>query len=290
VPSVELRRQLTADDVRAVGELADRLETEFGAPPLNDQALTRLGDQHDALLHLLDHDGDSLLGYAQVLLDGDAADAEVAVRSDGVNRLVSCVERLADHRGVRIWAHGRHSPVGPALDARGYDRHRVLWQLRRPLTGLPFAPLPQGVRIRPFVPGRDEQAWLAVNAAAFAHHAEQGGWTLPDLLAREAAAWFDPAGFLLAWRRDELLGYHWTKVHADGLGEVYVLGIAPAAQGMRLGSALLDAGLAYLAQRGCTAVLLYVDDDNDGAMRLYARSGFERYDRDTQYLRRLAVG
>ena len=69
-----------------------------------------------------------------------------------------------------------------------------------------------------------------------------------------AEPWFDPAGFLLADRAGELLGYHWTKIHPDGLGEVYVLGIAPAAQGLGLGNALLVRGLRHLAGHGCPAV------------------------------------
>ena len=79
-----------------------------------------------------------------------------------------------------------------------------------------------------------------------------------DLELREAEPWFDPAGFLLAWRGDgrRLLGSHWTKVHPAGeagdepIGEIYVLGIDPDAQGMRLGRALTDLGLAHLRARG----------------------------------------
>jgi mycothiol synthase len=160
----------------------------------------------------------------------------------------------------------------------------VLHQLRMPLTEfVAEVRVPDDVDVRPFVVGFDEQAWVRVNAAAFAEHAEQGRWTLDDLAAREAESWFDAAGFFLAWRGDELIGFHWTKVHPDGSGEVYVLGVAPAAQGLRLGAALLAVGLRHLADRGCPQVLLYVDESNASAMRLYERFGFHRYDIDAQW-------
>jgi mycothiol synthase len=154
--------------------------------------------------------------------------------------------------------------------------------------------------VRPFRPGRDEDAWLRVNAAAFAHHPEQGAWTAEDLRLREAEPWFDPAGFLLAWRGDPddggvLLGSHWTKVHPPGsvggaapdepVGEVYVLGVAPEAQGLRLGGALTDLGLAHLRRRGLGQVLLYVDEDNPAAVRLYERRGFTRFAVDVSWHR-----
>jgi mycothiol synthase len=150
--------------------------------------------------------------------------------------------------------------------------------------------------VRPFRPGVDEQAWLAVNAAAFAHHPEQGAMTRRDLELREAEGWFDPAGFLLAWRvaadgSETLLGSHWTKVHPAGeagdepVGEVYVLGIAPAAQGLRLGRALTDLGLAHLSSRGLAEVLLYVEEDNTAAVSLYEKTGFARYAVDVQWHR-----
>jgi len=148
---------------------------------------------------------------------------------------------------------------------------------------VPDVPLPEGITLRAFVPGRDEDAWLAVNAAAFADHPEQGRWTRADIESREAQAWFDPAGFLLAERDGTLLGFHWTKVHGGGVGEVYVIGIAPAATGLHLGSAVLAAGLAHLAGTGQREVILYTDESNAHAMRLYERFGFVRQDVDAQY-------
>jgi mycothiol synthase len=224
-----------------------------------------------------------------------------AFRRRGVGRaLLTRLEELAGHEPLSVWAHG-DLPGSRALAAaaRGYTRARVLLQMRRDLAGVdadPRPPLPADVRVLPFRPGRDEQAWLRVNARAFASHPEQGSWTPEDLRLREEEPWFDPDGFLMAWRGDPedggvLLGSHWTKVHPPGdvgdgpVGEVYVLGIHPDAQGMRLGRALTDLGLAHLRGRGLDEVLLYVDEDNAAAVKLYEGRGFRRYSVDVSWRR-----
>jgi mycothiol synthase len=187
----------------------------------------------------------------------------------------------------RFWAHGDEPGARAFAEKNGFERARVLWQMRRSLTEpLADAPWPPGVTFRHFRPGSDEDAWLAVNARAFAHHPEQGRWTRADIEARERESWFDADGFFLAWRGDELLGFHWTKVHPDGAGEVYVIGIAPAAQGLGLGTVLLLIGLDSLHRRGCPEVLLYVDGSNTTAMALYEKYGFARHDVDVQWSNR----
>jgi mycothiol synthase len=258
----------------AVLRLAARVEAEDGAPPLSDQAIAQLGSPE--VEHRATREGGELVGYAQRSGDG----AEVVADRAAVGDVVDAVARP----GLLIWSHGRRSRLAPVFGDRGFGPIRELHQLRRPLTDLPAEPpLAPGVVVRPFVPGQDEDAWLAVNAAAFASHPEQGRWTRADLAARMAEPWFDPAGFLLAERAGELLGYHWTKVHPDGWGEVYVLGVAPSAQGLGLGNALLVRGLRHLAAIGCPGVLLYVDGDNPTALRLYEKSGFVAHDLDVQW-------
>ena len=155
--------------------------------------------------------------------------------------------------------------------------------MRRP-TAVPLPPEadPPGVTIRDFGGAADAEGVLAVNAAAFAAHPEQGSMSAADLAERMAEPWFDPAGLLLAIGADgELLGFHWTKRHDADHGEVYVIGVSPAAHGRGLGRALTVAGLRHLASRGVAEVHLYVESDNDPALRLYSGLGFTHAAADT---------
>jgi mycothiol synthase len=258
----------------AIVALAARVGREDGAPPLSDDALTNMSAPEAT--HAVARDGDLLLGYAQ-RRDGSA---ELVAEPSVIDVLLDAVTRP----GLLIWAHGRRSRLAPRLRARRFQPVRELYQLRRALSDLPDPPpLPDGVAVRAFRAGPDEQAWLRVNAAAFATHPEQGHRTLAELHALMAEPWFDAADFMLAERDGELLGFHWMKLHPDALGEVYVLGIAPAAQGLGLGNALLVRGLRHLIERGCDTVLLYVDGDNTAARRLYQRAGFGEHDLDVQW-------
>jgi mycothiol synthase len=152
-----------------------------------------------------------------------------------------------------------------------------------------------GLSVRTFRVGADEPAWLAVNARAFVALPDQGGWDTAELTDREQAPWFDPSGFFLAERGGDLLGFHWTKVHPQGhagggpVGEVYVLGVDPAAQGLGLGRALLLQGLRHLEAAGLRRVILYVDGDNRAAVALYERAGFAVTGTDVQWTARPEV-
>jgi mycothiol synthase len=220
----------------------------------------------------------------------EAPAAELVVRpahrGHGHGRALGAALLAASGKRLRVWAHGGHPAARHLAQVLGLALFRELRQLRRPLTDLelPDPVLPEGVTVRTFVPGEDDAAWLAVNAAAFAHHPEQGSLTQRDLDDRKAEAWFDPAGFFLAERGGELVGFHWTKVHAEEQrGEVYVVGVLPGAQGGGLGKALTTIGLRHLALQGLPTAMLYVDADNKAAVSVYERLGFTTYEMDLMY-------
>jgi mycothiol synthase len=85
-----------------------------------------------------------------------------------------------------------------------------------------------------------------------------------------------------------MIGFLWTKVPgpgegAEGTGEVYVVGVDPGERGTGLGRALTLAGLRYLRDRGLAEAMLYVDEDNVPAIRMYEGLGFTRWSTDAMY-------
>jgi mycothiol synthase len=279
--SLVVREELTDDEVTAALEVTDEAAEADGVRPMGESALLRLRDGRGAVLA---YDGDTLAGVA--VLDGDTGELAVrpSLRRRGHGRaLLTALAGQAE--SLNVWAHGELPAAVALADALGFERFRALWQMRRSLDApLPEVTVPSGVRLRAFEPGRDEDAWLRTNARAFAHHPEQGRWTRADIERREREPWFSPEGFFLAERDGELLGFHWTKVHADGpIGEVYVVGVDPDAQGLGLGRVLTLAGLRHLQSLGLPAVLLYVDESNTAATALYGKLGFELHTTDAMY-------
>jgi mycothiol synthase len=304
-PAPTDRPRLSPAEVEAVRALVERVQDADGSSPLSEHVLLHLPHGGDARVHhLLVEDGGALLGYAHLDVTDPVAgsSAELAVapeaRGQGIGRsLVAGLLDLTPHGRLRLWAHGEHPAAGVLAAAMGFSRSRVLFQLRRSLLDpLPPVQLPPGVTVRTFRVGEDEAAWTALNNRAFADHPDQGGWGPEEIELRKAEPWFDPSGFFLAERDGELVGFHWTKVHGgsrgeagpdghghDPIGEVYIVGVDPSEQGRRLGPALTLLGLHSLRERGLSSVLLYVDESNSAAVRVYERLGFTRHATDVCY-------
>jgi len=300
-PSLRTVLRLSQHEVAAVHALVDQAVAADGHRPLSEHVMLHLplGGDED-VRHVLVADGQALAGYAHLDVtdrvagsSGELVVAPAARRQGTGRRLVEELLRQSPDGRLRLWAHGEHPGAAALATALGFSRGRVLWQLRRPLTGeLPAYTLPEGVTLRTFEVGRDEVEWTALNARAFASHPEQGGWGIHEVLLREKEPWFDPEGFLLAERDGVLVGFHWTKVHGSDpghphgpVGEVYVVGVDPSEQGRGLGPALTLAGLHSLRDRGLDSVLLYVDADNAPAVRVYERLGFTRATTDVSWSR-----
>jgi mycothiol synthase len=261
-----------------VAGLAERAARADGQPPFSDQSLIDLGEGHRELI--------ASGTDAAAIVTPDATEAEFVVdpgtRRRGLGEQLMTTLLARSGGTLRVWAHGDH-PGARILAARhGLEPVRTLLQLRAAIRDARPAARASGTTVAAFRPGIDDAAWLAVNAAAFASHPEQGRLTQNDLDARKAEEWFEPLDFLLLRDGDELIGFCWLKVEGD-IGEFYAVGIAPHRQGEGLGRVLVEAGFARLAARGIRTASLYVEADNEPALRLYRSFGFGDYTVDVQY-------
>jgi mycothiol synthase len=286
--TIAMATELSEKEIEGVLRLVADAEAVDQMKALNEAAVLRLRRPHPTTQHVLVSEDQQLVGYAQLESGIEWSVGQLVVspehRRRGVGTLLLQRLIMESDSPLRVWAMG-DSPAGRALAAAaGMAAQRELLIMERRLDeDLPEPVVPPGVEIRTFVPGQDEQAWLRVNAAAFAHHPEQALIDGEDLADRMAEPWFDPKGFFVATINDTMVGFHWTKQHQDQLGEVYVLGIEPSAAGRGLGKALLLTGLRSLQQRGNTRVELYVEADQPTAIGLYLSYGFATVSRDVMY-------
>jgi mycothiol synthase len=265
-----------------------RRATRFdGQPPFSDGSLVDLATGERTILAIGDVAAALVAPHeAELVVDPDARR-----HGHGGHLLDALLERVPS--GLRVWAHGDHPAARALAASRGLTPVRELLQLRAEVP-VP-APAPELVEgpdaedastssatVTSATAGFDADEWVALNARAFASHPEQGAVTRADLDVLMGEPWFDADDLLLLRDGDELIGYCWLKVE-HGVGEFYVVGVAPDRQGEGLGRQLVRAGLARLAERGIRTASLYVEGDNAPALRLYRSFGFADHSIDVQY-------
>lgn len=268
-------------DTRSFIASVDRHDRE---PSLSEYKGMRLDGRLDARERVAFDDDGSLIGYGQAAWHRSAAESgghwaieivvEPRLRESSVAR--ELIDSLLDDAGEAdtvLWARAPY--VADAARSAGWVRERELLEMRRSLPIDCLDTSMEGFQLTTFRMGVDERDWLEANNATFAGHPENGSMTRRDLEHRIAQTWFDADGFFLAWEGDQLVGSCWTKIHDDGLGEIYIVGVVPGWEGRGLGRALVCVGLDYLGNvRHLSKARLYVEAENERAVGLYAKLGF----------------
>jgi len=306
---LELHTDLDAgvlEEILALIEDATRIE---GHRPVGEHKYSHLVVGANRWVGVLAYEtqesADRLVGYAHTRWNPVNATPRMAVeivvhpeyyRTDVARMLLWETRSVLARAGggvLFLWVHRVEDPADTLPARLGFRVQRELAFMVRPMNGLPAEPsLPDGVQLRAYRTGLDDEEFLRVNNAAFEGHPENGGWDSHEFAQRRTLEWFDPAGLIMAWRGETCVGFHWTKWHShdseetpahEPVGEVYVLGVDPGEQGTGLGRALLLAGLRHLHGRGCRQAILYVDCANVGAVKLYESAGFALEYREVCY-------
>ena len=275
-----------------------------GVPPVSEHVLLHLrhgGDKADTHF-IAERDGD-VLGYAHLDLTDqvEGPSAELVVHPDyrkkGIGQSLLAALQQRAGKTLRLWSHGDLLGAKNIAEKAGFVRTRTVIQMRRSLND-PIPEISREIAIRNFLPGIDNDEWIALNNKAFESHPEQGNWSSRDLDVRTKEEWFDPQGFLIAEENGEMTGFCWTKIHGghthkhshseaehdhDPIGEIYIMGVAPKFAGKGIGKAVTIAGLRYMRYQGIFSAMLYVDADNVAAIKLYQSLGFTEWGRDVLY-------
>ena len=132
----------------------------------------------------------------------------------------------------------------------------------------------RGEAVLSLATARDAAAIAALHAASF-----RRGWSEQEvetlLLDRHVIT-------DCACLRGRLTGFIMTRM-VEGEAEILSVAVARAAQGRGLAGRLLTLHLRRLAGLGARAVFLEVDEQNQPAIRLYARAGFREVARRPNY-------
>jgi mycothiol synthase len=189
-------------------------------------------------------------------------------------------QALAEHPELTVWAFGSLPGSAELAAKAGLVPTRTLLRMARPL---PADEEPDAdTTITGFRP-EDADRIVEINALSFAHHPEQGKLTKEEFDDLTRQPWFSAEGLKVAREGDEPVGFHWTKRHGGGVGEVYVLAVHPEHGGKGLGRALLAAGLRHLYDEGDREVILYVEGSEERVVNMYRAAGFTVANRDTSY-------
>jgi mycothiol synthase len=149
-------------------------------------------------------------------------------------------------------------------------------------------PLPAGIELHGFVPGRDDEAVHAASHEAFAEHFLHMPSKLEEWRTRVfGRQGFDPALWLVAWDGDEVAGE--SLAYKDGdEGYVDSLSVRAPWRGGGLGLALLTSLFLVVHEQGMRKIRLGVDAQNPtGALALYIKAGMLVERREETYAKDL---
>ena len=278
-------------------DLINRTTNHDGTPPIAEHILLHLrygGDKADS--HLLVEKDNQVIGYAHLdqtdLVAGPSVELVVdpTHRGQGIGQQLLGAAIKICGENLRLWVHGEQEAAHNLASSFNFEKIRTVLQMTKSLSDIqPLPGIDKEIKIRSFVSGIDSKEWLELNNKVFKNHPEQGGWQIFDLNHRLSEEWFDEKGFFIVEKNEKVIGSTWTKVHGAhshhheseenshahlAIGEIYITAVDPTYAGLGIGKALTITALNYLKYQGLKEAMLYVDFENEVALKLYYSLGF----------------
>ena len=217
---------------------------------------------------------------------GEHADAVAAALLEAME--TRSVELATGDASVRVFLPSTWELGLRLVENRGYEPFRHSFRMEIDFDGeLPAPVWPEGLAVRAFVPGEDDEAVYEASDAAFVDHFEHARQPYESWRGWAFGESFDPSLWFLAVDGDEIAGVSLCRGEGGAGGElgwVNTLGVRPAWRRRGLGRALLLHSFAEFRARGKRGAGLGVDALNPtGAVSLYEGAGMRVARRYDQY-------
>ena len=285
-------RVATEADAEAIADLANKheLSVDSKSSLFSEQgALDFIAGYIDSSpAYLLSLDGES--GFSAVVnLHPDSVrgryftDVYARPQVENLENIVLWAIELAEseHPGWDIWpgVNSLDKRLQGAWASHGYEFLRRYYTMRMTLSSAPSIRHIEDLDIRAIdVTNPDLIAlWHSAHQNSFSNHF--------GFAPRELEKWrelvldsaLDPNGVFLAFKNGEPVGFCQCndEYAEENKGFVNLLGVTHEYQGLGIGEALLQTGIAYCLTKGYDSVELNVDTGNEsGALKLYEKVGF----------------
>jgi len=257
------------------------LEEVDGFPPLSEAKLAVLGDLNASVL-ITEEDRIVAIGTCarHLQADGTARFAletavERSMRFPHFEAVVldAALELVPDRRTLSIWSN--RPSLDRVVESMGFTMVRSLafMTVDLPISDLAARDAPYTART---FTEADVGGLVAANRLAFTDHREAASLSDDDVLEMMGQSWFDAGGIFLVEDAEQIVGFCWTRVHDNGDGEIYRIGVVPDRAGTGVGRALLSAGFGYLTERqDVRRGVLWVDRSSERAVNLYRSVGMQ---------------
>ena len=285
-------RVATEADAEAIADLANKheLSVDSKSSLFSEQgALDFIAGYIDSSpAYLLSLDGES--GFSAVVnLHPDSVrgryftDVYARPQVENLENIVLWAIELAEseHPSWDIWpgVNSLDKRLQGAWASHGYEFLRRYYTMRMTLSSAPSIRHIEDLDIRAIdVTNPDLIAlWHSAHQNSFSNHF--------GFAPRELEKWrelvldsaLDPKGVFLAFKNGEPVGFCQCndEYGEENKGFVKLLGVTHENQGLGIGEALLQTGIAYCLTKGYDSVELNVDTGNEsGALKLYEKVGF----------------
>jgi mycothiol synthase len=266
--------------------MTEHSQALYGEPAMGADELREWFDLPDFVAVVAERRDGLLVGYADLMALGERnrywIDLRVPPGEHGESAADALLEAMeaaaAPGAEIKASAASVDDLAITSLQARGYEADRYSFRMQIALDGKLEPPSwPDGVALRPYVPGRDDEAIYEVQEETFADMSDYTSVSYETWRGLAFLGSHDPSLWFLAVDGDEIAGISLCRPEWEGdaeLGWVSTLGVRRPWRRRGLGLALLLHSFAELQARGKRFAGLGVDGQSPtGALQLYERGG-----------------